>query len=189
VLGRDPALLEHDGGSAVVSGRHAEILLSLAAAPQGLGAAALAEQVYGTAGSEHTLRPELVRLRKWLAQQGAGIDLLSRPYRLSRPLRVDAVEALEALGRGAHRLALAAYEGPVLPGSAAPAIERLRAEVDATLRESMLQSAAAEPLFDYAQSWAPDDEQVWETLLQVLPPLSPKRARVVARLDQLAREP
>jgi hypothetical protein len=77
----------------------------------------------------------------------------------------------------------------VLPGSAAPAIERLRAEVDATLRESMLQSAAAEPLFDYAQSWAPDDEQVWETLLQVLPPLSPKRARVVARLDQLAREP
>lgn len=189
VLGRDPALLEHDRGSAAVSGRHAEILLALAVAPQGLGAAALAERVYGAAGSERTLRPELVRLRRWLAQQGAGIDLLSRPYRLSRSLRVDAAETLEALGRGAHRLALAAYEGPVLPGSDAPAVDGLRTEVDATLRESMLQSAVAEPLFDYAQSWAPDDRQVWETLLQVLPPLSPKRARVVARLEQLAREP
>lgn len=188
LLGRDPALLEHDRGSAVVSGRHAEILAALAVAPGGLAAAALAEQVYGAAGFEQTLRPELVRLRRWLSLQGAGIDLLSRPYRLNGPLRVDAVETLEALGRGAHRLALAAYEGPVLPGSDAPVIERLRAEVDGTLRESLLQASAAEPLFDYAQNWAPDDAQVWETLLQVLPPLSPKRARVVARLEQIARE-
>ncbi|PRI11832.1 transcriptional regulator [Leucobacter massiliensis] len=186
VLGRDPALLEHGGAPVPVSGRHAEVLLALAAHPQGLSATALAEQVYGDGGSEQTLRPELVRLRRWLERHGTGLELLSRPYRLSGPLRVDALEALEALGRGAHRLALAAYEGPVLPGSAAPSAERLRSEVDATLRESMLQSAAADPLFEYAQSWAADDAQVWETLLQVLPPLSPKRARVVARLEQLA---
>lgn len=94
---------------------------------------------------------------------------------------------LGALGRGAHRLALAAYEGPVLPASAAPAAERLRAEVDATLREAMLQAAGPDPLFEYAQNWASDDAQVWETLLQLLPPLSPKRARAVARLEQLQR--
>ncbi|WP_240423295.1 transcriptional regulator [Leucobacter sp. wl10] len=185
LLGRDPALLEHADGSMPVSGRHAEILLALAGAPQGLGAAALAEQVYGDAASEQTLRAEMVRLRRWLGQRGIG--LLSRPYRLDRALRIDAVETLEALGRGAHRLALAAYEGPVLPASDAPVAERLRAEVDGTLRESVLQSAAADPLFEYAQNWAADDAEVWETLLQVLPPLSPKRARVVARLETLQR--
>ncbi|MGJ0203098.1 transcriptional regulator [Leucobacter sp. gxy201] len=184
VLGRDPALLEGDGGSLPLTGRHAEILLALAN-HAGLGAAALAEEVYGDAESVRTLRAEVVRLRKALAQGEAGIDLLSRPYRLDRPLRVDAVESLEAIARGAHRLALAAYEGPVMPQSTAPVAERLRDEVDATLREAMLQSAGPDALFDYAQNWGGDDAQVWQTLLQVLPPLSPKRARVVAHLDAL----
>lgn len=188
LLGRDPALLEHGGGFAGVSRRHAEILTALAEAPNGLSAAALAEQVYGEPGAEQRLRPEVVRLRKWLSQHGAGFELLSRPYRLSGPLRLDALEALEALERGAHRLALAAYEGPVLPSSDAPVVEQLRHEVDSTLRESMLQTAAAPLLFEYAQNWAVDDAQVWEALLHALPPLSPKRTRVVARLETIAAE-
>lgn len=188
VLGRDPALLEWVGGGLPLSGRHAEILLALAGAPQGLGSAALAEHVYGHRGSDQTLRAELVRLRRCLDSSQAPLALLSRPYRLDRTLRVDAAETLEALGRGAHRLALAAYEGSVLPGSSAPIVERWRTDVTATLRESMLQSAGAETLFEYAQNWAGDDPQVWETLLQVLPPLSPKRARVVARLESIHRE-
>lgn len=186
VLGRDPALLECAAGVLPLGGRHAEILLALAQAPQGLSAAALAEEVYDAADSEQTLRAEMVRLRRWLDQHDTGTRLLSRPYRLDRGLRVDALEALDALGRGAHRLALAAYQGPVLPASDAPSTERLRREVDATLRESLLQSAAADPLFEYAANWAAEDREVWETLLQVLPPLSPKRARVVAKLQALS---
>lgn len=184
VLGRDPALLETSDGSLPLTGRHAEILLTLTQ-HAGLGAAALAEEVYGAAEFEQTLRAEVVRLRKQLDARGEGLKILSRPYRLDRPLRVDAVEALEAIGRGAHRLALAAYEGPVLPSSEAPAVRLLRQEVDATLREAMLQHAGADALFAYAQQWADGDAEVWQTLLQVLPPLSPKRARVVARLDAI----
>lgn len=184
-LGRDPAVLESAAGAHELSGRHAEILLALAAAPAGVSGAALVEQVYGEAGSEQTLRAEIVRLRKWLAQQGIPLGLESRPYRLTGVLRIDAQQTLDALGRGAHRLALAAYDGPLLPASDAPAVRELRSEVDAALRESMLQSAAADPLYEYALRWAPDDEEVWQTLLQVLPPRSPKRARVVTQLGLL----
>ncbi|MGR4010035.1 GAF domain-containing protein [Leucobacter sp. 1207-22] len=185
VLGRDPALLELSAGAVPLSQRHAEILVALATEPAGLGAADLAERVYGAAEFEGTLRPELVRLRKWLTAQNTGVQILARPYRLSGSLRVDAVEALEAIARGAHRLAFAAYEGPVLPGSDAPVAEELRRDVDGTLREALLQQATPDLLFDYALRWGTEDVEVWQTLLQVLPPQSPRRARVVARLESL----
>ncbi len=187
-LGRDQAQLEHAGLSHQVGGRHSEILLALAATPRGLNTAQLVDEVYGQDGTDQTLRAEIVRLRKWLAAVEVPLELSSRPYQLSGELRIDALEALEAIGRGAHRLALAAYEGPLLPDSEAPVAVRLRTEVDASLREALLQSAAADPLFEYAQNWAPGDVEVWQTLLQVLPPLSPKRARVVAKLEALTAE-
>lgn len=189
VLGREQAVLDTPAGPVELGGRHAEILVALSGSPQGLGAAALAEAVYGGSESQETLRAELVRLRRLFKAHRLGISLESRPYRLAQPIRVDAQDTLAALGRGAHRLALASYGGPVLVGSDAPAVVELRDELEATLRESMLQSAAPELLFDYAQQWADDDAEAWQTLLQVLPPLSPKRARVVARLEALGVQP
>lgn len=185
VLGRAQALLDTPNGAIELGRRHAEILVALSAAPQGLSAAALAEAVYGERQSQETLRAEMVRLRKFIDAHRLPITLSSRPYHLATPLRSDAGDAIAALGRGAHRLALASYGGPALPGSDAPAVTELRESLEATLRESMLQVAAPELLFEYAQQWAETDEFVWETLLQVLPPLSPKRARVVAKLAQL----
>lgn len=185
VLGREQALLDAPAGPLELGRRHAEILVALAAHPNGLNAAALAGAVYGESESRQTLRAEIVRLRRMLAAHGLPLTIESRPYRLSAALRIDARDALAALARGAHRLALSSYGGPALPGSEAPVILELRDELDATLRESMLQSAAPDVLFEYAQNWADEDEEVWQTLLQVLPPLSPKRARAVARLDAL----
>lgn len=185
MLGRAQALLDTPRGTIELGRRHAEILVALSEAPQGLSAAALAEAVYGERESQVTLRAELVRLRKLIESHHLPISLDSRPYRLTAPLRTDAKDALAALERGAHRLALASYGGPALPGSDAPAVVELRESLDATLRESMLQAATPDLLFDYAGQWAESDEYVWETLLQILPPLSPKRARVVAKLEQL----
>ncbi len=185
LLGRDQAIVQHGATSEALSARHTEILVALAHAPNGLSASSLAEQVYGDHNAEVTLRPEIVRLRKVLQNAGVALTIDSRPYRLNGQLKIDANEMLRALERGAHRVALAAYEGPVLPASDAPVITALRDEVDATLREAMLQSAAHEVLFDYATQWAAEDVEVWETLLQVLPALSPKRSRVVAKLAAL----
>lgn len=185
LLGREPATLEFGGDPVDVAGRHAEILLALAEHPHGLSASELAEHVYGDAGSPQTLRAEVVRLRRRLADRAVPLTVESRPYRLSASVRVDARDLLSALGRGAHRIALAAYEGPALPGSDAPVAEALRREVATTLRESMLQDAAADPLYDYARHWAHDDGEVWRTLLGLLPPRSPKRALAVAALETL----
>lgn len=186
LLGRDPAILEVGAERHEVSGRHAEILLTLAQHRGGLSASELVAHVYGDGGSTQTLRAEIVRLRRWLDDTAVPIRIASRPYLLADPIDVDAFQALAALGRGAHRIALAAYEGPALPGSDAPSVRAVRDDVDATLREAMLQDAAPDALYGYAQQWARSDVAVWETLLRVLPPLSPKRAHVVARLDALS---
>lgn len=189
VLGRNPAVLEHGERRSEVSGRHAEIMLALATTPRGLSASELAEAVYGERASTQTLRAEMVRLRRWIDDERLPIHLESRPYRLTQdgtPLTVDALELLSAISRGAHRVAFAAYEGEVLPGSQSPLAESVRQDVDGALRESMLQDATPEVLFGYAQQWARDDAEVWETLLRILPPLSPKRSRVVSRLTALA---
>lgn len=186
VLGNEPAVLEWQDKRLTLSGRHAEILLALAEAKQGLSAGALAEQVHGQRSSEQTLRAEIVRLRRVLTQSSAPLELASRPYALRGELRVDATMTLQELGRGAHLRALASYSGPVLPESTSPVAERIRTELEATLREALLECARPDTLFEYAQRWAPDDAHVWETLLRVLPPQSPKRALVVARLDTLA---
>lgn len=188
VLGQDPARLEWAEGAAAVTSRHAEILLALCAAPRGCSATALAEQVYGSRDAEQTLRAELVRLRRWLRDEAVPLTLMSRPYRLAEALRVDATDTLDALDRGAGHVGFAAYSGPVLPSSTAPVAERLRAEVDATLREAMLEFASPDALYDYAQHWADADLHVWETLLLVLPRNSPKRARVVARIETLSTQ-
>lgn len=187
VLGREQAILDTSAGIVEIGGRHAEILLALAGAPAGLSAGALALRVYGEKESQETLRAELVRLRKLLRAEDIALGIDSRPYRLIGELQLDASDVLAAMARGAHRLALANYGGPVLLGSQAPVVVELREELDATLRETMLQSASPELLFEYAQQWAGADEEVWQTLLQVLPQLSPKRARVVAHLENMRR--
>lgn len=196
VLGAGPHRLEQEGaqGPHALSLRHAEILCVLAWHPQGLGSRRLAELVYGDALAEGTLRAELVRLREQLAQFSAAapagsppLELSSKPYRLSRSIEVNAARVLELVRRGAHRQALEISSGELLPGSNAPGIEEIRAEVAGALREGILTSGSVDALDAYARSeHGRHDAEVWWALLRELPPRSPKRAHVVSRLEQLA---
>lgn len=189
VLGRDRALLEvaSDGTSRVVevSARHAEILLMLATHRAGLSAEALGELVYGEAATD-TLRPEMVRLRKALERVAPHLVPASRPYRLPADLETDVQHVVSLLDRGAHRVALAAYPGAVLPDSVAPGVEQLRESVRATMREALLAEAGVDVLLAYADTDdAADDAEVLRLCLRMLPPRSPKRAGLVARLRRL----
>ncbi|MCT9819484.1 GAF domain-containing protein [Microbacterium sp. W1N] len=189
VLGRDRALLElgGDAGKSVteLSARHAEILLMLAVHRQGVSAEQLATLVYGEPVVD-TLRPELVRLRRVLEKTAPALVPASRPYRLTTELETDAHQLLSLLGRGAHRVALAAYRGPVLPDSTAPGVEEFRSTVSSTLRDALVAEASVDVLLAYADTAdGADDDDVLRLALSLLPARSPKRAALVARVERL----
>ncbi|MFY9713367.1 MAG: GAF domain-containing protein [Microbacterium sp.] len=190
VLGRDRARLETEAASEEsvieLSARHAAILLMLAVHRQGLSAERLAELVYGPDISVDTLRPEMVRLRKVLERHAPGLVPDSRPYRLPIVLETDAQDVLSLLDRGAHRVALTAYRGPVLPESTSPGVEEFRESVRAALHEVMLSEASLDVLLAYAE--IPEGQNDAATLrlaLEMLPARSPKRAALVARITRL----
>ena len=192
VLGRDRGLLEISGadGETVseLSARHAEILLMLAVHREGLSAERLTELVYGADAGEGTLRPEMVRLRKVLERTAPYLVPTSRPYRLPAEVDTDAHQVVSLLGRGAHRVALAAYRGRVLPDSTAPGVEEFRESVRTALREALLSEASVEVLLAYADTEdGAQDADVLRLALQLLPARSPRRAGLVARLEQLER--
>ena len=189
VLARDGGLLETGGRSVELSARHAEILTLLAWHPEGLSADTLARLVYGRDDAVLTLRSEMVRLRRAIAPVDASLVPLSRPYRLARRLDLDARRCLGFLDRGAHRVALGAYVGPVLPGSASPGVREVREEVSARLRESLMADAGVDTLLAYARTdEAAYDVEVWRECLRLLPPRSPKRSAVVTRLEHIEAE-
>lgn len=190
VLGRDRARLEtesaHDESMIELSARHAAILLMLAVHRQGLSAERLCELVYGPGVSPDTLRPEMVRLRKVLERTAPHLVPTSRPYRLAADLEIDAHQVLSLLGRGAHRVALAAYRGPVLPDSVAPGVEEFRETVRVALRDALLAEASIDVLLAYAEtSDGSADEEILRLALSMLPARSPKRAGLVARIERL----
>lgn len=189
VLGRDRARLEtesaHEESMIELSARHAAILLMLAVHRQGLSAERLCELVYGPGVSPDTLRPEMVRLRKVLERSAPDLVPESRPYRLPLPLDTDAHDVLSLLDRGAHRVALTAYRGPVLPESTSPGVEEFRESVRSGLREAMLSEASLDVLLAYAE--IPEgqaDVEILRLALEMLPARSPKRAGLVARIER-----
>lgn len=191
VLGRDHGQLESGGAGLDVSPRHAEILSLLAWHREGLSAERLAALLHDDeqTNAVDTLRAEMVRLRKVLEQLSPPIVIASRPYRLESPIELDVQRVLAFLERGAHRVAMGAYRGPVLPSSTAPGVADIRGEVSARLREAMLSDASAELLLEYARTEeATYDTEVWRACLQLLPARSPKRATVVARLKRIDAE-
>lgn len=189
VLGSDHGHFDNAGHSVDVSPRHTEIITLLAWHREGLSADRLAMLLSELGGGVDTLRAEMVRVRRVLEQLNPPIRISSRPYRLESAVELDAQRVLAFLERGAHRVALGAYRGPVLPNSLAPGVVTIRTEVSARLREAMLTDASIDVLLEYARSEeATYDTEVWRACLELLPARSPKRATVVARLGRIDSE-
>ncbi|MCU0301348.1 MAG: winged helix-turn-helix domain-containing protein [Candidatus Nanopelagicales bacterium] len=163
--------------------RQAEVLLALASHPQGCTLDQLAAHVYGDQPvAATTVKVEVSRLRRVVP--GA---LASRPYRLSEPLAVDALEVLEHIAAGDAPAAARAFVDDVLPGSEAPVARELAVRIQVGVRTLVL--AGREP--DAASTLAqrdPHDADVVEHALALLPGDAPERAllegaRAAALLD------
>ncbi|MEV6315339.1 GAF domain-containing protein [Streptomyces sp. NPDC051776] len=185
-LGRDEAILAHGGRTVRLSPRHSEIVVLLACHPEGLSGDELLLSLYEDESvSPVTLRAELSRLRRLL-----GEDVLhSRPYRLDLPVEADFERVLRRLGSGAPAAALDAYTGPLLPGSRAPAVERLRRRVEDELRAALIARRDPDLLVGWTRSpWGAEDLQAWTALATALPQGSVTAAVVRTRLGELDGE-
>lgn len=185
VLGRHGAELRYGTTASRLSLRHSELLLLLAEAEDGCTGGALAVALSEDEQAEVTIRAELSRLRSVLGP----IELQSRPYRLASQVETDVVVVREHLRHDRLRQAVAAYRGPVLPQSVAPAIETLRDELHMTLRSALLFSDDADALLSFADTaHGRDDLEIWERIQVVLPSHSPRSAQVAAQVERLDAE-
>jgi hypothetical protein len=184
-LGRDCALAQFDGRVLELRPRHSEIVVILALADGGLPGPRLAVRLSETDIHPVTLRAEMSRLRALL-----GCELLgSHPYLLRRPVRSDFADVLALLDRGQVDAALAAYPGPLLPGSDAPAIAQCRAALDQQLRAEVLASGGAGLLRRWVNAdWGAEDIEAWQALARALPAGSPQRSAAAVRARALDQE-
>ncbi|KUN89011.1 transcriptional regulator [Streptomyces bungoensis] len=182
-LGRDEAELRLEGHRIRLSRRHSEILVLLARHPEGLTGDELLCALYEDESvTPVTLRAELARLRRLV---GPGL-LASRPYRLTVAVESDATVVERRLRAGALTSALAAYTGPLLPGSQAPAVVRLRTRLTDGLRTGLIAHRDPDLLADWAHApWGEDDVEVWRALAAVRPS-APVRARLAALEAELS---
>ena len=190
-LGTRYPQLRNAAAAGALSLRHAEILTLLAwqqhRRGEGLTAAELSERLYGATGHEVTLRVEMSRLRRMLADMPTPrqLELHSKPYRLSHEVELDALRVVQTLTSGDRSSALDAYGGELLPESEAPGILALRHQLSTLLRETILSDGSGDEIWRYLQlSESASDEQVIYTALDVLPAESPRRAALVARMQR-----
>ncbi|MFC8518330.1 GAF domain-containing protein [Streptomyces sp. NPDC057257] len=181
-LGRDEAHLLLGGRRIRLSRRHSEILVLLARHPEGLTGDELLCALYEDESvTPVTLRAELARLRRVL---GPGL-LESRPYRLTVPVESDVDVVERRLETGAVTAAATGYAGPLLPGSQAPAVVRLRRRIADGLRTALIARRDPDLLADWAHApWGEDDLDVWRALAAVRP-TAPVRARLAALESEL----
>jgi hypothetical protein len=185
-LGRDEAELRVGGRRVRLGRRHSELLVLLLDHPEGRTGEQLGLDLYGDDRLHPvTLRAELSRLRRAL-----GPELLdSRPYRLRGTVRADFRTVVDLLDSGDAAGALQAYPGPLLPGSDAPGVTRLRRLIDGQFRAAVLAGADAGLLAAWTATPAgADDLTAWQALARALPPGAPRRPLAVARARQLSME-
>ncbi|GAB0103890.1 GAF domain-containing protein [Nocardia sp. JMUB6875] len=182
VLGSVRPTLERGEERIRLSQRHAEILVLLAAHPEGLSADHLALLLDDGDLDPVTVRAELSRLRKTLGGNAIG----SKPYRLLADLDSDVDEVRHALDRGDPAAALRAYSGPLLPRSLAPGIAEIRAGLRGRMRAALLRSGEWRLLARWTESAdGCDDLAAWAAYRDALDPRSSLYAQVREQLRLL----
>ena len=182
-LGRDQPVATLDGRELVLGMRHAEILTVLALHDRGVSAERLATALYGESGNPVTARAEIHRLR---TQLGESV-VQTRPYRLSADVEADFLRVTTLLRRGEVMAAMAAWPGPLLPRSDAPAIREEREDQLAVLRRAAMNAEGPEALWTLSERLPDPDATVLQELADRLPSTDLRHPAVAAKLHRLLR--
>ena len=83
---------------------------------------------------------------------------------------------------------MAAYQGPLLPRSEAPAVAAERRWLDVQLRSAVLACRDPVALRSWTERFGFEDLEPWERLAGLLPPGSGDRRAAAARVRQLRAE-
>lgn len=180
-LGTHPSVVLPDGSVRHLSLRHAELLLLLAAHPEGLSGDALAVELDERDLDPVTVRAEVSRLRRVLGPDA----LLARPYRLARPV-LEVVQQVRAhLDAGRVSAAVAAYPSRLLADSDAPGVVAMREALEQELCAAARGCGDPETLLACARGPAGHtDAATWRECVRTLPP-GPDRERARAQLQGL----
>lgn len=177
-----PARVSRAGAPLHLPPRQLEILALLALEPGGFTPERLRASLYGDRPvTASTFKAEVSRLRH--ALDGA---VATRTYALTEPAVCDAVEVLEALGRGDTRTAVERYRGPLLPLSEAPGVVAWREHLEVVVREAVLAASSPEDALRYGER-APYDTEVHEHALRLLGPGDVRRGIAVSRIGASRR--
>jgi hypothetical protein len=182
-LGRDRVEVEIGGRSVALSPRHSEILVLLAASPEGLTAEQLAIALHGDFAKPVTARAEMSRLRRRLVGR-----IETEPYRLAAPPRTDVAELTRLLEEGRVREAAELHGDVLLPRSEAPGVIALRDDLEGWTRRAVMTSDDAEALWAWARSRPGEgDLPAWVRFLSNVPYRDGRRALAAARVAELRR--
>ena len=132
--------------------------------------------------SPATTKADLSHLRKLL-----GGAIASRPYRLTVPVEIDALQVRRHVEAGELTAATEVYRGSLLPDSEAPFAADLRHVIDVCLRESLLDDGSAAELLDFATAH-PFDVQVLERAVDLSAGAGAIHHEALARLDNARRD-
>lgn len=161
--------------------RSLELLVLLASKPDGWKREDLAVALYGEFNL-NAVKVELTRLKKAL-----GGKILPKPWRLAESVRADFLEVQRLLFGKDLVGALRLYRGPLLPRSDAPGIEELRHELEEVLRQAGLASRDPEALMTLGEC-LPEDLEIWEALMQIMPQSDPRFYAVLSRGRRLRQK-
>jgi hypothetical protein len=164
-----------------LSRRHTEILVLLAAHPDGMTTEELALALYGETGRPASVRTELCRLRKSL-----GPWIHNERKRVRLEIEADFLVVGRLLRAGRAREAAQRYATALLPHSEAPGVVDARDELDAWVRSAVMTSGDREALWAWLESGSGrDDVPAWKRFLADLDFGDPRRALAVSRLGRL----
>jgi hypothetical protein len=173
-LGRGRVML--DGLPVALGPRQIELLVVLAV----IGTATL-DELHGLLFGDRPISMATLRAEISHTRAALGGAIASRPYRLTVPVHVDALEMLDRLRRGDLDGAVASYDGQLLPTSDAPLIVERRYHLDVALRTALLISGNTRQLLAFA-AVHPSDVEVLHRALAVAAPGDPDLPAAVAAL-------